>query len=71
MNIKELERRIKKLRPVGLVVIGMLPDGTEREMTAIELVESGAELVRVIRGNDLKDLDLILGTLKTFIEQEA
>ena len=68
MNIKELERRINKIRPKKLVVIGMLPDGTKRKMTAPELVETGSELVRVIGGNDLNDLDLILGTLKKAIE---
>ena len=68
MNIKELERRINKIRPQRLVVIGMLPDGTQRKMTAPELVETGSELVRVIAGNDLSDLDLILGTLKKAIE---
>jgi hypothetical protein len=68
MNIKGLERRINKIRPQKLIVIGMLPDGTQRKMTAPELVETGSELVRVIAGNDLNDLDLILSTLKKTIE---
>lgn len=68
MDIKSLERRINKLRPKRLVVIGVLPDGTQRKMTAPELVETGSELVRVIAGNDLADVDMILGTIKSVIE---
>ena len=67
MNVKGLERRIKRIRPRSLVVIGMLPDGTEKKMSAPELVATGAELVRVIDGNDLNDLDLILDNFKSMI----
>lgn len=61
MTVGELERRIDRLRPVQLVVLARLPDGTELEMTAPELVEAGAEMVRVLRGNSIDDVRLVLG----------
>lgn len=68
MTVKELERRIDRLCHYRLVVLGRLPDGTEREMTAPELVESGAEMVRVLRGNSLADVRLVLGATPSAID---
>lgn len=67
MTVRELERRIDRLRPVQLVVLARLPDGTELEMTAPELVEAGAEMVRVLRGNSIDDVRLVLGTVPSVI----
>lgn len=68
MTVKELERRIERLRPDRLVVLARLPDGTEREISARELVEAGAEMVRVLRGNFLDDARLILGAIPSAID---
>ena len=58
---------VRELRPVQLVVLARLPDGTELEMTAPELVEAGAEMVRVLRGNSIDDVRLVLGTVPSVI----
>lgn len=58
--------RLENMRPSRLMVLARMPDGTEREMSAreyTETVKDGAEMIRVLRGNDLKDLDLILSTI--------
>lgn len=70
MTIKQLEGRVKRLRPSRLVVLARMPDGTEREMSApeyVEAVKGGADMIRVLRGNDLCDVDLILGTIPSVI----
>lgn len=69
MSIKELEKKIERLRPASLIVLARLPDGSEREMSAQECVEAGAEFVRVIRGGNVEDLDLILSAFRTAIKQ--
>lgn len=71
MTIKQLEGRINRLCPSRLVVLARMPDGTEREMSALEYVEAvkdGADMVRVLRGNDLRDVDLILSTIPSVID---
>ncbi len=68
MNIKQLEDRLDRLRPRRIVLLTRMPDGTQREMTAPEYVEAakdGTEFIRVIRGDDLHDLDMILSTIHT------
>jgi len=71
MTIKQLEGRVNRLRPSRLVVLVRMLDGTEREMSASEYVEAvkdGADFIRAVRGNDLRDVDLILGTIPSVIE---
>lgn len=68
MTVRELERRIERLRPASLVVVGRMPDGTERKMSAHELVETGAAFIRVIRGNSLEDARLVLSTIPSVID---
>lgn len=68
MTIKELSRKIDRIRPARLVVLARLPDGTEKEMSAPECVEAGAEFIRCVSGNDLHDVRLILGMFKSVIE---
>lgn len=68
MTVKELERRVDRIRGSALVVLCRLPDGTEKEMSAEEFAESGGDFIRVIRGNDLHDVDIILDTFKSAIE---
>lgn len=65
---KELERRINQLRPNRLVVLSRLPDGTEREMSAPELVEAWTEMVWLPRGNFLDDVRLILEAIPSAID---
>lgn len=71
MTIKELERRIDRLRPSRLVVLARMPDGTEHEMSApeyVEAVKDGADFIRVLRGNDLRDAHMILDTIPSVID---
>ncbi len=71
MTIKQLEGRVNRLRPSRLVVLVRMLDGTEREMSApeyVEAVKDGADFIRAVRGNDLRDVDLILGTIPSVIE---
>ena len=71
MTIKQLEARAKRLRPSQIVLLARMPDGTEREMSApeyVEAVKNGADMIRVLRGNDLRDVDLILSTIFSVID---
>ena len=68
MTIKELERKIDKILTHSLVVLARLPDGTEKEMSAPECVEAGADFIRCVSGNDLRDVDIILNAFKSAIE---
>lgn len=71
MTIKQLEDRINRLRPSRIVLLARMPDGAEKEMTAPQYADSvrdGAEFVRVLRGSDLKDVDIILGTIYSVID---
>ena len=71
MTLKELERRFDRLRPSRLVVLARMPDGTEQEMSApeyVEAVKAGADMIRVLRGNDLRDAGLILSTIPSVID---
>lgn len=71
MSITSRLSRFENMRPSRLVVLARMPDGAEREMSAreyAEAVKDGAEMIRVLRGNDLKDLDLILSTIYFAIE---
>lgn len=71
MTLKELERRVDKLQPARLVVLARMPDGTEQEMSAPEYVEAvkvGADFIRAVRGNDLRDAELILNTIPSAID---
>lgn len=64
-------KRLESMRPKRLVLLARLKDGTEREMSAPEYTEAvrdGADFVRVIRGNDLNDVRLILGTIPSVID---
>ena len=71
MTIKTLERRLDRLRPSRIVLLARMPDGSERKMTApeyVEAVKDGVEMIRVLRGDCLEDVDLILGTIYSAIE---
>lgn len=71
MSINSRLTRLEGMRPSRLVVLARMSDGTEREMTApeyVEAVKDGADMVRVLRGNDLRDVDLILGTIYSVID---
>lgn len=71
MTIKQLEGRINRLRPSRLVVLARMPDGTEREMSAPEYVEAakdGADFIRSVCGDDLRDVGLILSTIPSVID---
>ena len=60
MSIKALGRKIEKMRPQRLVVLAHTQDGVEKEMGIDELIETNGEFIRVLRGNDLSDIDALL-----------
>lgn len=71
MSIASRLTRLENMRPSRIVLLARMPDGSEREMTApeyVEAVKDGAEMIRVLRGGDLRDVDLILGTIYFVIE---
>lgn len=71
MSITSRLLRLEKMRPSRIVLLAHTPDGREKEMTAPEYVEAakdGADMVRVLHGNDLRDVDLILGTIYSVID---
>lgn len=71
MSITSRLSRLENMRQSRIVLLARMPDGTEREMSApeyVERVKDGAEFIRVLRGNDLQDVDLILSTIQSVIE---
>ncbi len=60
MTLKELEKRIKRLTPGPLLLLCKMSDGSERAMTVQEMIDTGSEFQRVIRGDNLRDLDRML-----------
>ena len=54
-----------------LLCLARLPDGTEAILTAKEMVLQDAYLVRVISGNSLSDLDIILNQEKEVAFKEV
>ena len=73
MSIASRLTKLENMRPSRIVLLARMPDGTEREMSApeyVEAVKDGADMVRVLRGNDLRDVDLILGTIHSVIDRD-
>lgn len=71
MSIASRLTKLENMRPSRIVLLARMPDGTEREMSALEYVEvvkDGADMIRVLRGNDLRDVDMILGTFPSAID---
>lgn len=68
LNTKQLEDRINRLRPSRLVVLARCPDGTTKEMSAPKCVETGADFIRVVRGSDLRDVNLLLNMIQSVID---
>lgn len=71
MSIASRLTKLESMRPSRIVLLARMPDGAEGEMTAPEYVEAvmdGADFIRVLRGSDLKDVDLILSTFQSVIE---
>lgn len=60
MSIKRIEERIKKLLPEHLKMLCRLPDGTERVMDVQEMIDTGSEFIKVVRGSNMADLDKML-----------
>ena len=60
MTLKELERKIEQIRPQRLIVLARTQDGAEKEMGIDELIATKGEFIRVLRGNDLSDVDALL-----------
>ena len=60
MSMKALGRKIEKMRPQRLVVLARTQEGVEKEMGIDELIETKSEFIRVLRGNDLSDVDALL-----------
>ena len=59
-RLTALESQYKRQR---IIVLAMLPDGTETSMTVGEMIERGAGFCKVIGGCDLTDIDKILNTI--------
>ena len=71
MTLKELERQVRKLRPKRIILSVQMPGGTERRMSAPEFVKSGYDFLseaRIVGGNDMDDIRLILSTFPSVIE---
>lgn len=71
MSVVSRLTKLENMRPSRIVLLSRMPDGTEQEMSApeyVEAVKDGAEMVRVLRGNDLRDVDLILDTIYSVID---
>lgn len=74
MSIISRLRKLEAMRPGSLVLSVEMPDGTVREMSAPEYYEAarmGAKMIRVLRGNCLDDLDLILKTIHFAINEKG
>lgn len=74
MSILSRLRKLEAMRPGSLVLSVSMPDGTVREMSAPEYYEAaktGAKMIRVLRGNSLEDLDLILQTIRFAINEKG
>ena len=60
MTLKELERKIERIRPQRLVVLAMSPDGQEREMGVDACIQTQSRFIRALGGNDVDDVRKIL-----------
>lgn len=65
MNYRSLKKRIEALRvqikPNPLIVLAWsIPEGIFKEMTAQEFSEHGSGLPKVVSGENVDDLDLLL-----------
>ncbi len=67
-KISNLMSRLERIRPAALVVLALLPDGTEREMPVAECVNLGAEFIKVVHGNSLSDLDILLDAFRAKVK---
>ena len=63
-NIRQRLEALERATP-GHLVIEAVIDGQTQRMTATELAKSGRDFsqFRIISGSDLRDLDLLLGTI--------
>ena len=75
MQNNGLKRRLEALEALchdkSLYVLAKLPDGIEAPMSVPEMLSRGGQLVRVISGNSLSDLDLILDAAKKAAFEES
>ena len=64
ISTKALNNRLRALESLykrdRIIVLGCLPDGTERPMTVGEMTDMNAGFCKVLDGSDLIDFDLIL-----------
>lgn len=60
MTLKELGKRVDKIRPTKLVVLALTPDGQEQEMSVDECIQTKSHFIRALRGNDINDVRRIL-----------
>lgn len=58
--MKDLEAAEKQLADNHMIVLAKTKSGEAREMTVDECIESGAEFVKVIRGNNQGEFDRIM-----------
>jgi len=66
--ISDVKKRIERLELLrhghALRVLVKLPDGSEKIMSVDEMIERRGQLVRVVDGDSLSDLDKILTEAK-------
>lgn len=60
MTLKELEKRIDKIRGRPLVLLCRTPGGEERKMSVRECIETQSSFIHIDAGNSLDDLDRLL-----------
>ena len=69
MTLKELEKRINRIRGRPLILLCRTPDGQEKEMTVAECVATGSAFIHICAGSDLDDLDKLLEYELAHIEE--
>ena len=60
MTLKELEKKVTRIRPARLVVLALTPDGQDQHMSVDERIQTQSRFLRALRGNDVNDVWKIL-----------
>ena len=69
MSVMGRIKKLEAMRPNRLVVLVRLQDGTEMSAPEyVEAVKHGADFVRAVRGDDLRDVRLVLGVIPSVID---
>ena len=63
MSIKSRLKKLKKYLPQKLVFLFRMPDGTEKKLKLEEIPGNGGKFIRLVSGNDLKQVDKFLSMI--------